>query len=318
MKPWRRWVILAGKIIVALAIGYFLVATAVHQWSAVRDTFHRLSWAALLLSLLAGVLAIGATALAWRAALTDLDHRVPATSAAQILLVGQLGKYLPGSVWSYVLQMELGRRLGVPRARAFLASLVTTGLGITVGLVVGVLGLPAVWRATHGVDLPGVARVAFFSVLVLLPIGLVCSHPAVLTRLVGLLLKLLRREPLERPLSYRGALATMGWSVVGYVFFGLHLWLLVLTTPAGGADAAMVSFGAMALAVAVSTIVVIAPSGIGVREPIIAFVLTGLGLSFGVGFALALASRLILTVADVVAAGAAAAVAVRRIRRTPA
>src|SRR5437899_1518374 len=76
-------------------------------------------------STLAALLAIGATMLTWRSTLADLGHRLPVRAAAQINLVGQLAKYLPGTVWAYVLQAELGRRFGVPRSRSLLASLVS-------------------------------------------------------------------------------------------------------------------------------------------------------------------------------------------------
>lgn len=309
----RSRLITAVRVVAALAIGYFIVATTIDQWSEVRNTFHRLSWPLMLLSLLAALVGIAANTYAWRAALADLDHEVPIRAAGQVFLVGQLGKYLPGSVWSYVLQMELGRRVGIPRARAFLASLISTGIGITVGLVIGALGLRGTVVASRGGEHATLARTAFYLLLALLPIALVCAHPGVLTRLVGLLLRLLRRQPLERPLSWAGVLRVAFWSAVGYVLFGLHLWLLARAQVGSGWTGFGVCIAAIGFAISVSTFVVVAPSGIGVREFLIAITLTALGLPYGAGYAIALASRLVATVADVVAAGGAALVATRKI-----
>ena len=50
-------------------------------------------------------------------------------SFREVFLVGQLGKYVPGSIWAYVLQMELGKRYGIARARVFAASLETPRSG---------------------------------------------------------------------------------------------------------------------------------------------------------------------------------------------
>jgi uncharacterized membrane protein YbhN (UPF0104 family) len=307
----RRRIIGAVRVLAVVAIVYFVVATTVAQWHDVRATFHRLSWPVVALSLAAALLAIGATALSWRAALADLGYRVPVASAAQVLLVGQLGKYLPGSVWSYVMQMELGRRAGIPRSRAFLASLVMTGLGITTGLAIGALGLPGTLRTSHDTT----ARVAFWVTLLLLPVALACAHPRVLSRLVHLVLRLFRREPLDAPLTWRGVLATMLWSAVGYAGFGVHLWLLAGTQARPGIGGLGSCVVAIALAISVSTVVVIAPSGIGVREFLIAIALVGFGVPFGTAYGIALASRLIATVGDVIAAGLAAITGVRRIHR---
>jgi uncharacterized membrane protein YbhN (UPF0104 family) len=306
------------RLAAAAAIGYFVVATTAGQWPHVRDTFHRLSWPQLLLSLIAAMLGIATNTYAWRAALAELDHRVPIRSAGQVFLVGQLGKYLPGSVWSYVLQMELGRRAGIPRARAFLASLISTGIGITVGLAIGVLGIRGTFVAGRTGEHSTLARTAFYLAVVLLPIALAGAHPRILSPLIGLLLRVLRRPPLDRPLSWAGVLRVAVWSAAGYLFFGLHLWLLARSQAGTGWTGLGLCVAAIGLSISVSTFVVLAPSGLGVREFLIALTLMAAGLPYGTGYAIALASRLVATVADVLAAGGAALSGVRGIRRSTA
>ena len=51
------------------------------------------------------------TLMGWRVLLGDLGTRLPAAPASSIFFVGQLGKYLPGSVWTVVAQAEMGARL---------------------------------------------------------------------------------------------------------------------------------------------------------------------------------------------------------------
>jgi glycosyltransferase 2 family protein len=314
----RARLVAGARLVAIIAIGYFVVATTVNQWSHVQDTFHRLSWPLVALSLLAAVAGIATNAYAWRAALGDLDHEVPVRAGGQVFLVGQLGKYLPGSVWSYVLQMELGRRAGIPRSRAFLAALISTGVAITVGLLIGVVGLRTTFTAGRSGEHASLARAAFYLTVVLLPVALVCSHPRILSRLVALMLRVLRRPDLDRPLSWTGVLRVAAWSAAGYVFFGLHLWLLARPQVGSGWGALGMCIAAIGFAISVSTFVVVAPSGIGVREFLIAITLTAVGLPYGAGYAIALVSRLVATVADVIAAGGAAAAGVRVIKQVPA
>jgi hypothetical protein len=213
-------------------------------------------------------------------------------------------------VWAYVVQMDLARRAGVPRTRAFIASLVSTGLGVTVGLIFGTIGLPTAFEAARD-DVHGtLGRLAFYVALGLLPIALVCAHPKVLSRLVQLLLKLLRRPKLDRALSWRGVLTPMAWAAFAYTCIGSHLWLLSQGTAVHGLSGWLRCIGVVALAMSVSIFVVIAPSGIGVREFLITIALGG----GGAAFAIALASRLIFTVADVLAAGISAAVGAHRLK----
>ena len=310
-KPaWRARVVTGIRIVAALAILFYLINTTVHQWGEVKGVFHRLSWPTLILAFLAVLVGIGGNMMSWRSAIADVDHPLPVRTAAPIMLVGQLGKYLPGSVWAYVVQADLAKRAGVPRARAFTASLVSAGLGITIGLLLGTIGLPTAFEAAkddaHGV----VGRIAFIAALIALPFALVCAHPWVLTRLMQLLLKILRRPPLDRPLSWRGVLGPGGWSAVAYLLIGTHLFFLAQGTAVHGFGGWLRCIGVMALALSVSVFVVIAPSGIGVREFLITIALGG----GGTALAIALASRLLFTVADMVAAGVAAAVGLHRLK----
>src|SRR6476660_3721762 len=159
--------VLRVLVIVAIAVG--IVWTTVNQWPSVRDTITGLAWQSIVLSLVMAVLGIFAGMMAWRSSLRDLGHEVPVLTAGRINLIGSLGKYVPGSVWAYVLQMELGRRAGLPRPRAFLASLVSTGLGITSGLAVGLLAVPALTANNPDAD---AARAALWLLVGLVPVAL--------------------------------------------------------------------------------------------------------------------------------------------------
>ncbi len=311
---WKRSALLVLRVGVTAAIAVAICITTVQRWSEVHQTIARLAWPSLIGSLLVAVLGMIAGMMAWRAALTDLGHGLPVGTAGRISLVGQLGKYLPGSVWAYVLQMELGRRAGVPRARVLIASAVSVGLAVTAGLVMGALGMPALLAAARG---PGgtTGRTAVYLLIVAVPCALVCAHPRVLTWLVGRALHLLRRPPLAGPLTWHGVIATLGWSALAYGLFGVHLWLLAAAAGRPGAGTLVRSVGAMALAMTISVFAVIAPSGLGVREFVLVTALTPYVGSAGVALGVALSSRLIFTAADLLAAGGAAVSGTRRLHR---
>lgn len=316
-----RWRSVGIRVAVVAAIAAGLVWSVIHQWPQVRQTWLGLAWESVALALLAVLAGMFANSMAWRAAAHDLEHDVSVPATLRICLVGQLGKYIPGSVWAYVLQMELAKRAGMPRARAFLTTLVTVGLGVTAALGLGVLSLPALGAAAGAVDTTygDAVRVALYVVAVLFPLALVCTIPQVLTRLVQLALKLLRRPPLKQRLTWPGVLRVVAWSALGYTLFGVHLWLLVNAQAAPGLGGLLVSVGAFAIAMTAGMFAVLSPSGLGVREAVLVAALAPLLVDTGgVGAAtgLALASRLIFTIADVIAAGVAALSGTRELRRS--
>ena len=98
----------AVAVLIVAAITYAVVS----EWGDVNNALQTLNWANVVLAFVAVLMGMVTAALAWRALLAGEGHPLPPWTAARIFLVGQLGKYLPGSIWSVVLQTELARGAG--------------------------------------------------------------------------------------------------------------------------------------------------------------------------------------------------------------
>jgi glycosyltransferase 2 family protein len=305
-RSYQALVLKAFQLLIGLAIAASIVYAVNRLWADVRDTLLALNGWTIAASFVAALGAIAANVKAWQAVLRELDHEVATVEAGQIYLVGQLGKYLPGSVWAFLLQMELSLRAGIPRARSFAASLVLVGLTTTAALVLGLFAIPT---------LVEVGGAAVWGAAVLAPVALVCAIPPVLSRLVDLFLRILGRAGLNHRLRLPGLLRVLGWSALAWTLFGVHFYLLGVGAGHGLDPDLPDAVGSFALAMTAGLLAVAAPSGLGVREAVLVASLSPYG---GVGTALgvALVSRLILTVADVLAAGTAAWSA-RGVRRLP-
>ena len=298
---------LAGplRVLVALLILAAIVYAVVSQWGDVQKALETLAWQSVVLALVTVVGGTAAGLMSWRSLLAQEGHQLSVPTAGRIFFVGQLGKYLPGSVWSVVLQMELAHDAGVPRARTFTTSLAWVGLSISSALTVGLVGLPVIASSDNPLS---------WVLVGLLPIALVCTHPKVLTRLVDIALRLLRKPPLPTPFTWRGVGSAFGWLIVTWVLYGIHLWLLANALGAPGWDGFLRCLGGFALALTAGVLFVVAPSGAGVREGLIVAALAGV-MSRGEALGLAVVSRMLFTVTDVLLAGVAALSAVAYMRR---
>jgi hypothetical protein len=304
-RGWRWWLNRVGRPLIGLGLLAAVVWAVVRQWPQVRETIFAIDVSHLLLSMVLAIAGMVCNVMAFNTVLDALDTRVRSAEAGRCYLVGQLAKYVPGSVWAFVLQMELAKKAGVPRVNGFTATIVTLGLSVVSALVVGLIALP------HLLEIGGAAP---WLILALLPIALVCALPPVLTRLVNLLLRLLRRRQLPRALGWTHVGVALVWTSLAWVAFGTHLWLLTSSEANLGPYGWVQSLGVFALAMTASSLALVAPSGIGVREAIIAVALAP-ALPVGVALGLALASRLVLTVADLLAAAMAALLGARMDRR---
>ncbi|MGI5269268.1 lysylphosphatidylglycerol synthase transmembrane domain-containing protein [Nonomuraea sp. CA-218870] len=279
-RGWWRKAVRGGFLVVALGFGAWAVAS---RWDEVAAGFRELTPAMVAASLAAVVGALLGAMLTWRTLLADLGSRLPVRSAAKVFFVGQLGKYIPGAVWPMLAQMEMGRELGVPRARSAAAFFLMMPVQLASGLLVafGTLG----WDR-------------FGWLLLLVPVLLVLLEPKVVNAVIGFGLRRLKREPLERPLTRKGMLAALGWALAGWACYGVHLYFVA---PQGGL---LFAVGAFALSWCLGIMTFVVPAGAGVREVAMVAALAPV-MDAGPAIAVALTSRVVIVLGDLLCAGVA-------------
>ena len=111
----RHRVLNALRIALALLVVAAVGLAVARNWVAVSADLRKIDAGSLLLA--AGLVSLAPifTLLGWRCILADLGSPLHLAPAGGIFFVGQLGKYVPGSVWSIVAQAEMGTRLDIPR-----------------------------------------------------------------------------------------------------------------------------------------------------------------------------------------------------------
>jgi glycosyltransferase 2 family protein len=276
-------------VVVALV---FCVYGLASRWDQTRHAATAFSWPYMLAALAAGILGLGAWMLAWRSVLAGLGSPLPLRAAVRVYFVSQLGKYIPGSVWALVAQMELAKEHHVPRQRGASTALLAMASTVATGCAVAAATLPLTSSE---------ATRRYWWLLVLAPIFLALLHPRVVGFTLNKALTLARRRPLPRTADLRTMAVTVAWTALGWLLLGAHAWLLVR---AAGGSGFFLATGAYALAFTAGFLVVIAPGGAGVREAALTVAL-GPVLAAGAPLVVALASRVVMTVADLAWAGSA-------------
>jgi len=274
----------------------FALRALARNWDQLRS--QPLEWQLrpgwLVLSLMLTWLMYALLILGWRSMLTGWGQRLDGWSAARIWILSSLGKYVPGKVWAVAGMALLAQRAGVAPWAATGSAVVMQVLAIGTGAAVaGLAGAHNIEAAQRGAG----------AVLMLLVAGAIIS--------VGLLLwpPFLRRvlrlaAPQavgERQPTGRGIVVGIATNIVAWLGYGLALWLLgrgLLPSSGLGLRLAIAVFTASYLA---GFLALFAPGGIGVREGLFILMLQK-PLGVGAATSLALASRLLLTVAELGAA----------------
>ncbi|HEY8480572.1 MAG TPA: lysylphosphatidylglycerol synthase domain-containing protein [Spirillospora sp.] len=281
-------------LLVMLALGFCGYSVA-SQWDATADAIRQMSWTALVGALAAGLAGLFVWMLGWREFLAGLGSPLPVRAVFRISAISQLGKYVPGKVWALVTQIEMTREHRVPPERSFGSTMLAVATSTACGLAVAAVTLPLTSAA---------ARETYWFLFLLAPVLLALLHPKIVTWSLGLMLRVIRRPPLERPVGLGVTLRAIAWTVLGWTMFGVHTWLLCAAVGGDGAGLPFLATGAYALAFVAGFLVFIAPSGIGAREAALTVVLTP-ALPAGAPVVVAIASRVLLTAADLTVAGIA-------------
>lgn len=285
-----------------VAVGVLLLAglslavlSLTDQWGEVREGAGNLSLLLVGGAFVAVLLSLTLSLLSWRSMLAGLGSPLPIGGAAGIFFVGQLGKYIPGSVWPVLAQMELGAAYGLPRAAVATTALLTMAVAVPVTLLLGLLTIPALVAEDAS---------AYLWLFAVLPVAVIMLSPPVLNPLLQLGLRLIRRAPFPQRLTTGTVLRVALFAAGAHLLFGIQAWLLARDLGAEGIEVLPLAIGAFSLANVAGLLALPAPAGAGVREAVLVISLSPV-LPVGQALLLALVSRVLLTVGDVLVAMAA-------------
>ncbi len=225
--------------------------------------------------------------------LRALGASTPYLETMRLILVSLLGKYIPGKVWIFAMRSSFFAARNVPvRTVLTAASIEHIYVILTAAILYLAVGPPII---------PLVERFAPYGAA-LLVMTLIFS-PGLVIRFVNVILVKLGRGTVDARLSRgRSTAFTMqfllSWLILGT---GVGLLAISLFPSFGWADFPALA-GAYALSVVGGFLVLIAPGGIGVREGLFALLL-GSRLAPGDALFLALAARIMTSIAEILAIG---------------
>ena len=282
-------------LLVVLAVGLAVLSLA-GQWDELRAGAAQLSPGHLLGAAAAVAGSLLLSLLSWRATLAGLGTDVPLGRSARIYFVGQLGKYVPGSVWPVLAQMELGAAYGLSRPVVAASALLALAIAVPVALTVGLLAVPGLLAADGS---------AYLLLFLALPVAVLVLSPPVLNPLLDRALRLARRPALPQRISGAAVLRVAGFAAGAHLLLGAQAWLLARDLGAEGLRVLPLAVGAFALASVAGLLALPVPAGAGVREAVLVVALSPV-LPVGSALLLALVSRVLLTCGDLAAATTAA------------
>jgi uncharacterized membrane protein YbhN (UPF0104 family) len=279
---------------VVVAIFAFIARSLILNWGQLSGADLHFDVGLLLVSF--GLLTVWMVAQAWIWHLLTITVGVAISPphAMAAWFYSQLGKYVPGKVFLYLGRLHFYVREGRP------AGPVTLAFGVEfVGNLAAAIFTVLIAGLT--LDIPGFDRYRWLLVAALVAF-LVGLHPRLLTRVISLAARIVRRRPFPVTLGYGHMLRYLGLYVVNWLLFGGALFVFIRSFYALDVGSILYLTGAFSFAGMVGILAVFAPSGLGVREGILALFLDQV-MPTAVALVVAVASRIWLTIVELGCAG---------------
>lgn len=288
--PFTRFVVI-GVVVVAWA--WFLGT----QLEGLRSYSWQIGAGSLLLATACGAAYFLGLAVCWTWLLRSVagaTGSIALAAGVRVWTSSMLSRYVPGNIWHLLGRVAFAGSLGVSKGQVLASAAVEQLLTLVGAAAVFALSVPF-WRGSPG---------AYLWLLLLVPVALLLLHPRLSGPVVALAARLLRRPELAWRYSYGEIVGIVAAYTAANLASGLALLVVLGALAPVDAGAGALVIGVSGLAWAVGYLSFLTPSGLGVREAVLAALLAQI-VPLPVAAVGSLIYRLVLSVGEVVAVGVA-------------
>ncbi len=254
---------------IVIAIFLFLGKMVWNNWNQVKDASFTFEVFPLILSTLIFALSYLIQIWAWYLITLRLEIAISPSETLESWFYSQLGKYLPGKIWLllsrfyfYESKGKSKKNISVALYFEMVTMIAAAGLIFLAALILyREIGLFNSWNHSGW--------------LVLLSLlGFVSLHPRVLQKILNWILVRFKRETISLTISYSNILWILFICIVSWVVGGIGFYLFIGAVYPVAPQYILFLTGALAISSTLGLIAIFAPSGLGVREGALVYLLS--------------------------------------------
>jgi len=266
-KPIHYLKILQWAIIAA--IFGFLGKMVWDNWNQVKGASFTFEVFPLILSTLIFALSYFIQIWAWYLITLKLNIAISFRETLESWFYSQLGKYLPGKVWLLLSRFYFYESKGKSKKAISIALYFET---VTVVGAACLIFLAALIFHNEKWPISPWGQSGWLFLLLLL--GFVSLHPRVLQKILNWVLIRFKREPLSLSISYSDILWILSVCIISWIVGGIGFYFFVNSVYPVAPQSILFLTGALAISSTLGLIALFAPSGLGVREGALVYILS--------------------------------------------
>jgi len=251
----------ALKIIVTLAIIYFIGRLFYRNINDLKEIDFRFDILSLVVAVILFIVYKINSVFLWHYITKKNECSITFKKAFISWFYSILGKYIPGKVFMLGSRLYFYNMEGASKKRVlfcFLVENICTVLGAALLFLTSMLfiGNPELLQYRY----PAIGLIVVFFIII---------HPIILTKIINLPLKILKKKPVELKMKYRDMLLLVFLYTINFLIVGSGFYMLTNSVHPVSINEFFYVAGTFGLAAVIGILALFAPSGIGVREGVI-------------------------------------------------
>jgi len=254
---------------IVLAIFLFLGKAVWENWAQVKEASFTFRPFPIISSTLIFVFSYFIQIWAWYLITLKLKIALSPPETLKSWFYSQLGKYLPGKVWLLLSRFYFYESKGKSKKAISIALYLET---ITIIVAAGLMFLAAVISFKEMRSFYSGRQSWWLALLFIL--AFLSLHPRVLQKILNWTLVQFKKEPISLSISYSDILWILLVCIVSWVSGGVGFYFFVDSVYPVGPQYILFLTGALAFSSTLGLIAIFAPSGLGVREGALVYLLS--------------------------------------------
>ena len=291
-NPRRRYLRILQWATVAAIFG-FLGKMVWDHWNQVKTASFTFDVFLLSISTLLFVSSYFIQIWAWYLITLRLGVALSTPDTLKSWFYSQLGKYLPGKVWLLLSRFYFYESKGKSKKTISIALFVET---VTMIVAAGLMFLGALFFFKEARPF-FTGRQSVWLILVFL-LGLLSLHPRVFQRILNWTLARFKKDPVSLPISYPDILWILFVCILSWIVGGVGFYLFVDSVYPVAPQYILFLTGALAISSTLGLVALFAPSGLGVREGALVYLLS-LVMAAPVAVIISILTRIWMTLIEI-------------------
>ena len=277
---------------IVLAIFIFLGKMVWENWVQVKEASFTIRPLPLLLSTLIFAFSYFIQIWAWYLITLKLGIALPGWETLESWFYSQLGKYLPGKVWLLLSRFYFYESKGKSKSMISVALYVEM---VTIILGAAFLFLASLLFLKEAETFPLAGGIEW--IVGCLILGFIFLHPRVLQKILNWILNLFGKEPVSLSISYLDLMVILLICILSWIGGGIGFSIFIHSFFSMPSQHLLFLTGALAFSSTLGLIALFAPSGLGVREGALVYLLSSL-MPGAVAVVISILTRLWMTLIE--------------------